>query len=172
MPENNFEIRSREVQEVLGRPPAWIIRTGITIVFVVLCLFVFLSFILKFPDLVYADFKITEYEQTVGTSTINEAFLFGEISIDQADMRKVKEKQEVRINIEGYPKSQYGYLKGEIISISDSLDAVDRLLSAQVKVALDKDQQSNISLRVGMGGDALIVHKTDISIFQRISNSY
>jgi hypothetical protein len=31
----NIELRSEEVQEILGRPPQWIIRWGITIIFII-----------------------------------------------------------------------------------------------------------------------------------------
>ena len=35
LPEDNLNLRSEEVQEILGRPPKWIVRVGISIIFVV-----------------------------------------------------------------------------------------------------------------------------------------
>ena len=37
---NNIEIRSEEVQEIIGTPPSRIIRSGITSVFIIICLLV------------------------------------------------------------------------------------------------------------------------------------
>ncbi|MEM1319139.1 MAG: HlyD family secretion protein [Bacteroidota bacterium] len=168
---NNFEIRSREVQDVLGRPPAWIIRAGISLVLVILALFVLLSFILKFPELVYADFEITQYTtaQQAAVDGNSSPFVLGNIYINQEDIRKIAPKQEVRILVDGFPKSEYGYLVGEILEVADSLNAGQQL-RASVSITFEEEESPNIPLKVGMHGDAMIVYKSSTSVFQRISN--
>ncbi|NOZ35599.1 MAG: HlyD family efflux transporter periplasmic adaptor subunit [Chlorobi bacterium] len=51
---DNIEIRSEEVQEIIGTPPAKIIRIGITVIFA-LAAFLFIgSFFFKYPDIITA----------------------------------------------------------------------------------------------------------------------
>ncbi len=50
--EHNIEIRSEEVQEILGTTPAWIIRRGITMISVVVFILLAGSFVFKYPDII------------------------------------------------------------------------------------------------------------------------
>lgn len=54
-----IELRSEEVQELLARPPKWLLRWGITVVFLVMMLVFAGSWIVHYPDLVRASFKLT-----------------------------------------------------------------------------------------------------------------
>lgn len=51
---NKIEIRSDEVQEIMGTPPKWIIRWGIVIIFIVVMVLLAGSFFYKYPDLIHA----------------------------------------------------------------------------------------------------------------------
>lgn len=55
----NEKLRSDNVQEILSNPPSWIIRWGISIVFLVLLLVLTLSYIIKYPDFISARIEIT-----------------------------------------------------------------------------------------------------------------
>lgn len=61
MEENNiaFELRSEEVQDILNRVPHWMIRWGTTLIFVVIIMLFFISWFLKYPDVVNAEIIIT-----------------------------------------------------------------------------------------------------------------
>ncbi len=52
------ELRSSEVNEVLSKPPAWLIRWGITIFFFVLLLMLAVTWFVRYPDLVRGNLKI------------------------------------------------------------------------------------------------------------------
>lgn len=60
----SLDLRSEEVQEILSKPPVWIIRWGITIVFIVTCLFLLLTFIIRYPDFVSATVVVTTKQPT------------------------------------------------------------------------------------------------------------
>ena len=47
-----IELLSDDVQEILGQPPKWIVRWGITVILLVLLLVLFGSFIFKYPDVI------------------------------------------------------------------------------------------------------------------------
>lgn len=50
---------SEEVQEIMGKAPAWIIRWGITVIFIILLLIVLGCYIIKYPKIVTAPITIT-----------------------------------------------------------------------------------------------------------------
>ncbi|HDR51231.1 MAG TPA: hypothetical protein ENN90_06355, partial [Mariniphaga anaerophila] len=54
----SVEIRSDEVQEILGTPPRWIIRWGITIMLLVVMVLLAGSYFYKYPDLISARITI------------------------------------------------------------------------------------------------------------------
>ncbi|SNZ02048.1 HlyD family secretion protein [Flagellimonas pacifica] len=68
MPENHntdeLNLRSEEVQEILSNPPAWIVRWGITLVFMFTIIILILSFIIKYPDFVTAKIIVTTEKPT------------------------------------------------------------------------------------------------------------
>ena len=51
----NIELRSEEVQEVMGQIPAWIVRWGITLLFLVVVALLVGSCFFKYPDVITAD---------------------------------------------------------------------------------------------------------------------
>jgi HlyD family secretion protein len=57
--EKIIELRSEEVQEILGRPPSWILRYGIIILFIVIVLFFIGSYFFKYPDVINAEVTLT-----------------------------------------------------------------------------------------------------------------
>ena len=54
-----IELRSEEVQELLARPPRWLLRWGITVVFMILVAVFAGAWLIHYPDLVRASFKLT-----------------------------------------------------------------------------------------------------------------
>lgn len=51
---NKIEIRSEEVQDIMGTPPKWIIRWGIIIISAVVLLLIIGSYFYKYPDIIKA----------------------------------------------------------------------------------------------------------------------
>jgi multidrug resistance efflux pump len=60
MPENkNIELRSEEVQEILTCIPHWMIRWGNLVILIVLLTVFFMSWLIKYPDIISAEVIIT-----------------------------------------------------------------------------------------------------------------
>lgn len=61
MAENNttFELRSEEVQDILTRVPHWMIRWGTVLIFGIILMLFFVSWFLKYPDVVSTEIVIT-----------------------------------------------------------------------------------------------------------------
>lgn len=57
-----IELRSEEVQEVMSRIPPWILRWGITLLFVIVLLLLAGSWFFKYPDVIQAGITVTSLE--------------------------------------------------------------------------------------------------------------
>ncbi|MCP4220844.1 MAG: biotin/lipoyl-binding protein, partial [bacterium] len=55
----NLELRSDEVQEIMGYIPAWIIRWGITLIFIIICVFLIGSWFFQYPDVIMSQIEVT-----------------------------------------------------------------------------------------------------------------
>ena len=55
----NIHLRSEEFREILGRPPRWTIRWGITLIFIVIVLLIVGSWFFKYPDVVSSKIVVT-----------------------------------------------------------------------------------------------------------------
>jgi len=85
--EDNLNLRSEEVQEILGKPPRWIVRVGISIIFVVVAGLFVGSYFLKYPDILPATITVTTENLPAGVM----AMTTGKI-----DTIAVAEKQTVK----------------------------------------------------------------------------
>ncbi len=55
----SFELRSEEVQDLLTRVPHWMIRWGSVVIFILLAILLFVSWLVKYPDIVSSQIVIT-----------------------------------------------------------------------------------------------------------------
>ncbi|MCO5268973.1 MAG: HlyD family secretion protein [Brumimicrobium sp.] len=62
---SSIELRSDEVQEIMSHPPGWMVRWGITLIFVLLLLFIFLSWLIKYPDVIKGTTTLTTAEPPI-----------------------------------------------------------------------------------------------------------
>ena len=66
MPENKeIEIRSDEVQEILSHVPTWMVRWGITLIFGLILMLVFISWLIKYPDVIQGQVILTTEQPPV-----------------------------------------------------------------------------------------------------------
>ena len=68
--EENINLRSEEVQEILGRPPRWIVRVGISIIFVVVTGLFVGSYFFKYPDILSATITVTTENLPAGVMSL------------------------------------------------------------------------------------------------------
>lgn len=61
MPQNtqDIEIRSEEVQEILSKVPNWMIRYGNTLIFILILMLLFISWFVKYPDVISSQVMVT-----------------------------------------------------------------------------------------------------------------
>ena len=56
---SKINLRSEEITEIMGIPPKWLIRWGITIIFIVIAVVFIGSAFFRYPDIVTAQTTIT-----------------------------------------------------------------------------------------------------------------
>lgn len=105
MPENKYEdnlnLRSEEVQEILSNPPIWIVRWGITVIFLFVCIVLILTFIIKYPDFITAKVLVTTKQPTEKIISRYSGQL-DEIFISNRDTVKVNQKLAVIKNMANF----------------------------------------------------------------------
>lgn len=63
MAENEFNIHLSEIDEILGKAPNRIIRWGISVIFMIIILVLFGSWIFKYPDFISSSIVLTSFNQ-------------------------------------------------------------------------------------------------------------
>ncbi|MDL2312666.1 HlyD family secretion protein [Bacteroidales bacterium OttesenSCG-928-B11] len=87
----NIELRSEAVQEILGRPPKWIIRWGITVVFIIVAGLFIGSYFFKYPDVLQATITVTTENLPAGvaakaTGRIDTVFVCEKQSVKEGEL--------------------------------------------------------------------------------------
>lgn len=108
-----IELRSDDVQEILGTPPNWLIRWGTTVMVGLICLLLLLAYFIKYPDTISAPVVITTSEPPTPI-----------ISRMDGNLTKllVQEKQEVKA--------------GDVLAIIQSTARYEDIIKADQVVAL------------------------------------
>lgn len=107
----NIEIRSDDVQEILGTPPRWIIRWGSTIMLVVIAVLLTGSYFYKYPDLITS--RITILSENPPAQIVAK-------SIGKIDLLLVENNQQVK--------------KGEILAVIENTANFADARSLQTKL--------------------------------------
>lgn len=82
-----IELRSEEVQEVMSEIPPWILRHGITALFIIVLVLLFGSWFFKYPDTIMAEITVTSIEPPASiiarsTGKIDEIFVKNDDTVE------------------------------------------------------------------------------------------
>lgn len=86
---NKIEIRSEDVQEIMGSSPRWIVRAGISVIFIVIVIVLIGSWFFKYPDII---------ESSIVVTTQNPPASLKAVSNGKISHIFVKEKEKVSNN--------------------------------------------------------------------------
>ncbi|TAI48089.1 HlyD family secretion protein [Flagellimonas allohymeniacidonis] len=127
---DNLYIRSEEVQEILTNPPSWIVRWGITLIFLFTFIVLVLSFIIKYPDFVSAKIIVTT-ERPAEQLKARQSGAIDTIFIENRQSVKPNQRLAILKNTANY-KDVY-FLK----SIIDTLDFTLNDFSFPIELIVD-----------------------------------
>lgn len=152
MPENlrpdNLELRSEEVQEILSNPPLWIIRWGITLIFMFTCIILILAFIIKYPDFVSAKVLITTEQPTQKiiarySGQLDKIFIKNKDTVGSDQILAVIENT-ASFNDVYYLKSIMDTVKFSVRDFSFPIDRISRLVLGDIETAYINFEKSYV----------------------------
>lgn len=82
----HIELRSDEVQEIMSHVPHWMIRWGNTMIFLLIAILIFISWFIKYPDVISGSVSLSTMQQT--TKLVSKSS--GEIVFLEKDNLEVK----------------------------------------------------------------------------------
>jgi HlyD family secretion protein len=125
---------------------------------------------LSYAGIVQENQVLTPNQEVFYVNPGNEDF-FGEMTIPQNSMGKVKKGQQVLIKLKSYPFEEYGMLRGKISYIAD-VPYKDSVFVSKVDFKMKKtsDMKRPVLLKQGMMADAEIVTQ-DASLLSRIGRN-
>ncbi|MGE0562258.1 MAG: HlyD family secretion protein [Flavobacteriales bacterium] len=108
------QIRSDEVQEIISAVPSWMIRWGITLIFGLIVMLVGLSWLIKYPDIIFGNTTLTTLEPPVKLVVKSS----GKLTNILAEDGSIVEKNQVIAEMEN-PVTQDGivFLKNYLLDI-------------------------------------------------------
>ena len=108
------QIRSDEVQEIISAVPSWMIRWGITLIFGLIVMLVGLSWLIKYPDIIFGNATLTTLEPPVKLVVKSS----GKLTNILAEDGSIVEKNQVIAEMEN-PVTQDGivFLKNYLLDI-------------------------------------------------------
>ena len=112
---DSIELRSEKVRSIIGKMPSLVVRSGITILFVVFILLIVGSYFFPYTETIQVSTQIISSED----SSYN-----AKLEIPIALQAKIEQGLPVMIEIEGYTKNKYGQLSGYIERI-DSIPVIE-----------------------------------------------
>ncbi|MDR3047371.1 MAG: HlyD family secretion protein [Bacteroidales bacterium] len=130
---DNIELRSEEVQEILGKPPGWMVRWGITLIFIIVAGLFIGSYFFKYPDILNATITVTTENLPAGVT----AKTSGKI-----DTLFVTEKQTVKA--------------GEMLAYIDNPANLADVLA--LKGAMEKAEKQKVKGKMDIGTDSALLH--------------
>lgn len=108
---DEIELHSKEVQDLMGRMPSWLIRNGIVMVILLLMVLVAGSWVFKYPDVITAPVVVTAMPN-------NPTTFIGFVHLKMNLSGKVQVGQRVNLKFANYPYLEYGVVKGVVGRIS------------------------------------------------------
>ncbi|MCX6222325.1 MAG: hypothetical protein NTZ69_15245 [Bacteroidia bacterium] len=108
---DEIELHSKEVQDLMGRMPSWLIRNGIIMVILLLMMLVAGSWFFKYPDVITAPVVVTAAPDHPTT-------FVGCVQLSLNLSGKVQVGQRVNLKFASYPYMEYGVVEGVVSKIS------------------------------------------------------
>ena len=127
---DNIELRSEKVRNIIGKVPPEIIRTGIGNITLILLILVLGACFVTYPESIEVPANMTQADETGN---------YAQVFIPYRYVTKIKEGMDIKMEIEGYEASQYGYLKGSIENYENTVVTIDGNNFFTAKVKLDSD---------------------------------
>ena len=167
MEEGSIELRSREVQEILARPPKSLIRYGTSVICGVLLILIVGSFFFEYPDIITGELIVTETQQLPDADEFKQDQIMVYAEVPSARAGKIKPGQKVNIKLDAYPYLEFGTLQGLTHTIEYIPDGNYYLVEVQIVKNLTTNSHKIIFLNERTPGIVEII-TDNRSLMERI----
>lgn len=157
-----LELYSEPVQEIMGRPPGWLVRSGIAVIVTVVALLMIGSYFVSYPEMIK------------GSLIIGQKGQLSQIVFPRNRAGKIKVGQRINVKFDEYPYMEFGMIQlqvpqSEMIPINDPLLGISYTMEIQLSDTLETRYGFSIPCRPGMIGVAEII-TDDLSVLDRLLN--
>lgn len=111
-----INLRSEEVQEIMGRIPSWTERWGITVIGLVVVTLLAGTALFPFPDSLTGQFIF------IPQNDIRQKHPVGYVLLPVHGIGMVKNGMDVTVRLDNYPDGTFGYLNGKVYNIANMPD--------------------------------------------------
>lgn len=155
----NIELRSEEFREILEAPSPWILRWGILLLTIFVCLLIACSALIQYPDTISG----TIFIEKRGNNYIGR--------MEASSVRDIRKGQRVNVIFSEYPRDRYGQVQGLVDEVLKTPYAYkDGIPCYIVKVSFPKGMQTSfghfIVYTKGLEGHAVVLTK-EVSLLTR-----
>lgn len=159
--------RSEEVQEIMGRMPPWILRSGITLIaLLVLGAFV-AAWFFRYPEVIQARVVLMSSSYTVRATVAEQSPYIVKGTMPAAGAWKVKSGQKALIRLTAYPYEEYGLLQGTVMFAEANMADTNFQVSISLDHLLHTTTGREIPVQPRLDGTAEIMTE-DKSVLQRM----
>jgi len=171
MEEDDIEMKSGEINEILSEPPHVIVRIGTAWISAII-LFVFIcSFFIYYPDVIKAEVLVT-IDSLSAPRLPHRKQLVGKAMLSAFDIGKVRIGQTVTVKLRQYLDNKDGKITGRVQKITQNSNKHDESV---VIISLPQEFTAILNHRINLFGDlsgtAKIIVK-DKSIGERIISPF
>lgn len=149
--DSNYELRSEEIQEIIGHVPHWIIRWGIAVMLSILIIFIMTSYWIKYPDITQAKVMINSTIQPKKVSWYNSPPLEYKVYVRDSQFVKMGDTLLVEINSQTNEKIyETTHVSGRVVLLRASEDNPRKSTIVVIPSISDYEVQLSIPI-VGVG---------------------
>lgn len=149
--------RSEEVQEIMGRMPPWILRSGITLIAILVLAAFVAAWFFRYPEVIQTKVVMMRQQSSYVVKG----------SMPASGAWKVKTGQKVLIRLTAYPYEEYGLLPGTVMFAEANVADTNFQVSINLDHLLHTTTGKEIPAQPRLDGTAEIMTE-DKSVLQRM----
>lgn len=187
----DLNLRSDEIQEIMSRQPTWIIRWGITAIFLVIVFGLFLCWLIRYPEIISGSVKITSVIPPVKIVTLSggnitqlmvkdgEEVKAGTVLAELENpmsanaVKYIKDylsqlERAIRMNSEVLPvPDTNGVALGDLQSVFNELQKEISSINLRKSYRIDDAELSELKLKVAHQKELISINKRMLDIYQK-----
>ena len=151
--DENIELRSDKVRSIIGQIPPWIIRSGISVILLVIIALLVGSYYFKYPYTITTTVEFVKRDNS----------FIGIVEIPANEISKIEKGQEVEIYFENVKNLNGLVFKTTLNEVRNKVEITNK--KGIYKAEIDKIE--NLNITENTNGKA-IIKTEEISFFERI----